>query len=133
MNLSSVKNEIHLLAERHHALVEVSLDDFKEAELLEIEAESLIISYCEKMGYQINGFPIDKRIMYAEHELDEDYFCRERFQLYLDMLTLEKKDIEELTWCYVSVFWPEQFSDKQEFLMTIKEQIECGVFYDVEL
>ena len=54
MNLSSVKNEIHLLAEKHHALVEVSQDDVKDAELLENSAQDLIISYCEKMGYQIN-------------------------------------------------------------------------------
>ena len=133
MNLSSVKNEIQVLAERHYALVEVSLDDIKDAELLENSAQDLIIGYCEKMGYHINGFPTDKRIMYAEGVLDEDYFCRERFQLYLDLLSLEKQDVAELTWLFVSAFWPAQFSDKQEYLMTIKEQIECGVFYDVEL
>jgi len=66
-------------------------------------------------------------------ELDEDYFCRERFQLYLDLLSLEKEDVADLTWFFVSAFWPAQFSDKQDYLMTIKEQIECGVFYDVEL
>ena len=49
------------------------------------------------------------------------------------MLTLEKDDVEELTWHYVNAFWPAQFTNRQEYILTIKEQIECGVFYDVEL
>ena len=132
MKPALIIEKIHELGLRHANIKENGIDDFKEAELLEIEAEDLIISYCEGKGYQINGFPMDKRIL-AEDELEEDYFCRERFHLYLDMLTLEKDDVAELTWCNVSTFWPKQYTDKQEFLITLKEQIECGVFYEVQL
>jgi hypothetical protein len=55
------------------------------------------------MGYQINGFPMDKR-MYAEDELDEDFFCREWFQLYFDLLSLKREYFAELTWFFVSAF-----------------------------
>jgi hypothetical protein len=132
METATIIEKIREVASSHASIEEVGIDDIKEAQLLEIEAENLIISYCEKMGYQINGFPIDKRKM-DEDELDEDYFCRERFQLYLDLLSLENEDVAHLTWFFVSAFWPAQFSDKQEYLLTIKERIECGVFYDVEL
>jgi len=132
METATIIEIIRELSSRHANIQEVGIDDIKEAELLEIEAENLIICYCEKMGYQINGFPMNKRNV-DEDKLDEDYFCRERFQLYLDLLSLEKEDIAELKWFFVSTFWPAQFSDKKDYLQTIKEQIECGVFYDVEL
>jgi hypothetical protein len=132
MDSTDIIKKIHELGLRHANIQEIGIDEFKEAELLEIQAEDLIISYCEEKGYQINGFPMDKRLL-SEYELEEDYFSRARFQLYLDMLTLEKDDVAELTWCIVSVFWPNQFTDKQEYLMTLKGQIECGVFYDVHL
>jgi hypothetical protein len=132
MDTTDIIKKIHELGLRHANIQEIGIDEFKEAELLEIEAEDLIISYCEEKGYQINGFPMDKRLL-SEDELEEDYFSRERFQLYLDKLTLEKVDVAELTWCYMCSFWPAQYTDKQEYKMTIQEQIECGVFYEVQL
>ena len=132
MESALIIKKIQELGSRHANIQEIGIDDFKEAELLEIEAEDLIISYCEKMGYQISGFPMDKRLI-SEDDLEEDYFSRERFQLYLDILTMEKVDVAELTWYYVCSFWPTQYADKQEYKLTVKEQIECGVFYEVEL
>lgn len=132
METTTIIEKIREIASRHASIQEVGIDEIKESELLEIEAENLIISYCEKMGYQVYGFPMDKRNV-DEDKLDEDYFCRERFQLYLDLLSLEKEDVAELMWFFVSTFWPAQFSNKQQYLLTIKEQIESGVFYDVEL
>ena len=132
MESALIIKKIQELGSRHANIQEIGIDDFKEAELLEIEAEDLIISYCEQKGYQINGFPMDKRLI-SEDDLEEDYFSRERFQLYLDMLTMEKVDVAELTWNYVCSFWPTQYADKQEYKLTVKEQIECGVFYEVEL
>lgn len=132
MESALIIKKIHELGSRHVNIQETGIDDFKEAELLEIAAEDLIISYCEGKGYQINGFPMEKRML-AEDELEEDYFSRDRFQLYLDMLSLKKDDVAELTWSYVCSFWPAQYNDKQEYIMTIQEQVECGVFYEVQL
>lgn len=132
MDSTDIIKKIHELGSKHASIQEIGIDDFKDAELLEIEVENIIVSYCEGKGYQINGFPMNKRML-SEYELEEDYFSRERFQLYLDMLVLEKDDVAELMWCYVCAFWPSQYTDKQEYLTTIKGQIACGVFYEVQL
>ena len=57
----------------------------------------------------------------------------ERYQLYLDKLTLEKEDVAELTWCYVSSFWPGWFDSKDEYIESIVHQINSSNFYDVDL
>jgi hypothetical protein len=131
MNTEDIKNKIQTLANKHKAIVEDDLDGFEDAELLELEAEKLIVSYCEQNQYLINGFPTEKKKI--EDELDEDYFCRERYQLYLDTLAITNEDVADLLWCYTSNFWPDTFNSREEYIQTIKEQIESGVFYDVDL
>ena len=128
MTLDEIKEKIKLLADKHISIDEDDLDAFDDAELLELEAEKLIVSYCEQKQYLINGFPTEKKKI--EDELDEDYFCRERYQLYLDTLATTKNDVADLLWCYTSNFWPDTFISKEEYIQTIKEQIESGVFYD---
>jgi hypothetical protein len=130
MTLDEIKEKIKLLADKHQSIDEDDLDAFDDAELLELEAEKLIVSYCEQKQYLINGFPTEKKKI--EDELIEDYFCRERYQLYLDTLATTKNDVADLLWCYTSNFWPDTFISKEEYIQTIKEQIESGVFYDVD-
>jgi hypothetical protein len=130
MTLDEIKEKIKLLADKHISIDEDDLDAFDDAELLELEAEKLIVSYCEQKQYLINGFPTEKKKI--EDELIEDYFCRERYQLYLDTLATTKNDVADLLWCYTSNFWPDTFISKEEYIQTIKEQIESGVFYDVD-
>ena len=131
MTLNEIKENLKLLAEKHHSIAENDLDAFEDAELIELKAEKLIIAYCEQNNYLINGFPTEKKKI--EEELEEDYFCRERYQLYLDNLLIEKEDVAELMWCYTSKFWPDYFDTKEEYVQTIKEQVATGVFYDVDL
>lgn len=131
MTLNEIKENLKLLAEKHHSIAENDLDAFEDAELIELKAEKLIIAYCEQNNYLINGFPTEKKKI--EEELEEDYFCRERYQLYLDTLLIEKEDVAELMWCYTSSFWPDYFDTKEEYVQTIKEQVATGVFYDVDL
>lgn len=109
-----------------------NMTDDDEAEYTEQMVEDLIVAYCESMNYNINGFPLAKKQLPPE-ELEDDYFCRERYQLYLDILSLEKEDIAILTWTYVSAFWPEQFDSKDEYLHSIKARLESGSFYDITL
>ncbi len=123
--------KIKQLAQMHRANDENDLDAFDDADLLEFEAERLLVSYCEQNQYLINGFPTEKKKI--QDELDEDYFCRERYQLYLDTLATTKNDVADLLWCYTSNFWPDTFISKEEYIQTIKEQIESGTFYDVDL
>ena len=92
MIIEDVKKEISELAKMHEAIDEKTISDFKDAEYIEIMAEELIIAYCEHNGYMINGFPTDKRQELSEEE-QEEYFCRDRFNLYLDSLSIEKDDV----------------------------------------
>jgi hypothetical protein len=52
MNIDKIKIEISRLSQEHKATGD-DLDDFKDAELIEKEAEQLIVKYCEAKGYLI--------------------------------------------------------------------------------
>jgi hypothetical protein len=138
MNLEDIKQKISHLAQKHSSIPENDLSDFGNAEILESEAFHLIVDYSESQGYLINGFPTEIRNRYendeiSDEEYDEDYFCLERYELYLDTLTLQKDDVAELMWHYANSFWPDQFESKEDYIESIKIQIESGVFYDVIL
>lgn len=132
MYVEQIKTKITELAQKHAAIDEDNPSDFDDAEYLESQAIDIIIAYCEEKGYLINGFPTEKRKLEIE-ELDDDYFCSERFRLYLDILTYQKEDVAELTWYFTDSFWPGTFATKQEFIEEAKERIDCGGFYDVTL
>ena len=131
MSIETLKNKISRLSEEHKASGN-DLDDFKDAELIEYEAEQLIIEYCEAKGYLVNGFPTQKKQL-PEEELEEDYFCRERYQFYLDTLATTQDDVGELMWHYVSSFWEDQYESKEEYLHDLKNNLDSGIFYDVTL
>jgi hypothetical protein len=131
MRIEEIVEKIKILAAQHHAIEENDLDEIKEVEFLEVEAEDLITAYCVYQNYLINGFPTEKKAI--EEELDDDYFCRERYQLYLDQLALQKEDVTKLMWCYTSNFWPDYFESKEEYITSIEHQIKSGVFYEVDL
>jgi hypothetical protein len=138
MNLEDIKQKISHLAQKHSSIPENELSDFGNSEVLESEAFHLIVNYSESQGYLINGFPTEIKNRYendeiSDEEYDEDYFCLERYELYLDTLTLQKDDVAELMWHYANSFWPDQFESKEDYIESIKIQIESGVFYDVIL
>jgi hypothetical protein len=137
MNIDEIKLKITELAKEYHSLDIPTIDEIQFAEMIEDEATSLILSYCEHCGYNINGFPTEKRKLFEkkeniEGEEADEYFCQERFQLYLDCLALEKGDVAELLWFYNKSFWPDTFENKEGFIALIKEQLKCG-FYDIDL
>ncbi|MCH8566841.1 MAG: hypothetical protein LAT67_01200 [Balneolales bacterium] len=131
MDIKEIKSKISDLAQKHKAIKENGLDEIKNAEYLESEAEDLIINYCEGKGYQVEGFPHEKRKINSE-EYDEDYFCRERFMLYLDTLILSHQDVAELMWHYNSSFWPDFYDKKENYISEIRHQRENKSLYDVE-
>lgn len=131
MKIEEIVAKITELALQHHKIDEDSLDELKDAEQIEYEAEQLIIDYCVSQNYLINGFPKEK--LAVVDDLEDDYFSRERYQFYLDRLIIEKEDIADLMWHYTSSFWPNYFESKKEYEETINHQIKSGVFYDVTL
>lgn len=130
MQIEDIKQKITELAIQHFAI-----DDFKDCVHIEEEAEDLIVAFCEQRGYTVNGFPTQKRELYdidKDEEEYEEYFCRERFQLYLDTLALQHDDVAELCWHYNSSFWPDFFGSKEEFLANALHDVTHGC-YGVEL
>ena len=51
-SIEEIKAKIAELAQEHKATGD-ELDDFKDSELIEKEAEQLIVKYCEAKGYLI--------------------------------------------------------------------------------
>lgn len=131
MKIDTIKTKIIELSLQHNSIDGGDFKEIKSAELLESEAQDLIIDYCVNKNYLINGFPTLKKMM--PEEFDEDYFSWERYQLYLDRLTIEKSDVAALTWHYVSSFWPGWFKSKEGFIENIRHQINSSNFYDVDL
>ena len=132
MSKEEIIEQITSLSTKFHEINEQSIEDFNDAEWIEKQVEDLITDYCVQNNYLVNGFPTQKKSLPIE-ELDEDYFCRERYQLYLDLLVTHNMDVADLMWHYVKSFWPNQFESKSNYLETLKEQIESGVFYDIEI
>ncbi len=128
---TEIISKLKLLAKEHKATGD-DLDDFKDAELIEREAEQLIVAYCETKGYLVHGFPTEKKQL-PEEELEEDYFCHERYQYYLDTLATQHEDVADLMWCYISNFWNDQFDNKEEYLKSLRDNLDSGVFYDLTI
>ncbi len=131
MSIEEIKSKLITLSQVHKS-TEGEIDELKDAELIEQEAEQLIVAYCEQKGYLVNGFPTEKKQL-PEEELEEDYFCRERYQLYLDTLATQQNDVAELMWCYVSNFWADQYDSKEEYLRNLRDNLDSGVFYEVTI
>lgn len=68
-----------------------------------------------------------------DEEYYDDYFCRERYRLYLDLLLVEKDDVAELMWFYNDLFWPGTFKSKAEYINQVKAYLASGKMYTLEL
>lgn len=124
MKLQEVKNKIAELAIQHHAINEKHItDELYACETIEEEVNELIIAYAEHKGYLINGFPTQKREEITDEDEADDYFCVERFELYLDTLCIQQPNILELCWFYNNTFWPDTFETKEDFLQMIQATI----------
>jgi hypothetical protein len=123
MEIEEIKNKITELAKDHDVTDLPFTVEIQFSEMIEIEAEDLIIAYCERQDYLINGFPTEKRKI-IEEKFEDDYFCRERFQLYLETLAIEKDDVAEIWWHYNKSFWPDWAVEKDSFLNELKETLE---------
>ena len=130
MTKEQIKNKIEVLAKLHHQADEELLG-FEIIYLYEREALNNIVQYCECKGYLINGFPTQKRLIIPEEE-QEDYFNDERFQYYLDLLSLQNEEVAELNYTYQKSFWPYSIGTLGEFMASIQFQINSSNFYEVD-
>lgn len=135
ITIEEINQKISELAHNHESS-ESLLGNDRDEEYFEAAAFDMITEYCEYKGYDVNGFPNKKKKKLADSDpdLDEDYFCIDRYRYYVDTLTLEKEDVANLNWHYYSSFWPTQFNDKNDFMESVKSWVKSGKnFYGVEL
>jgi len=131
MEIEEIKEEILKMHVKWKSLSD-SFDDDKYAEIYESDVRSLIISYCESKGYEVEGYPFQKRILgETDQYYDEDYFCYERNLKYLDFLAATQEDVLELMYFYNKTFWPDQVDSTEEYRAYLTEGNENNP-YDIE-
>ena len=115
MEIERIKEEITEI-QKYRAVLTNSLKDIEYADICERVARKIIVGYCESKGYEVDGFPFQKRILGETDEYyDEDYFCMERYLKYIDMLAATKEDVLEIKYFYIITFWPDFLKTKEEF------------------
>jgi len=128
MEIESIKNKILEIHEVWDVLGDC-VDSFKYGEIHESYVVEIISDYCVDKGYEVDGFPMQKRALAtANNDYDEDYFCYERYMKYLDVLATEHKDVFELMYYYSSTFWPDQFYDEELYKERLWDYIKCNVY-----
>ena len=125
MNFEEIINSISNLAKEHTKSGD-RVEDLKDTDWLESDAFNLIIDYCKQMNYQVGSFPKN----YADDDSDE--ITEEHWMLYVDKLSLINSDVADLHCHWVSSFWPDQFTNKEEFIDSIAQRLSGG-FYDITL
>lgn len=107
------------------------------AELYELQAEAIILDYCLKNHYEVNGYAPVNRDNSEGFEVMEDTedvdLHVEKLRQYLDLVSLEKDDVAELYAFYQGVFWPDFKESKEEMFERIKQQVASDGFYRVRL
>ena len=129
MEIDAIKVEI----EKQYQLwklVPGDLEDFTTAEIYESEVRSMIIDYCEGKGYEVEGFPLQKRILgETDDTYDEDYFCFWRYVKYLDVLATTKDDVLDLLYFYSITFSKDLEISKDDYRKDLLEYIRVNIYY----
>ena len=128
MTVDEIKDEILNSYSSWKSLGE-SIDDDKYAENNESYIRTLIATYCEEQGYEVDGFPTEKRELGKTNEYyDEDYFTWERDEKYIDILCLEKEDVLELRFFYYKTFWSDQVTSKEQIIEEINISLKNNLY-----
>lgn len=131
MKIDAIKIEIEKQYQRWK-LVPGDIADFTTAEIYENAVLSMIIDYCEGKGYEVEGFPFQKRILGETDEYyDEDYFCFWRYVKYLDILATINDDVLDLLYFYSCSFSKDLEISKEDYRKDLLEYIRMNI-YDVE-
>ena len=131
MEIDAIKVEIEKQYQQWK-LIPGDIENFTTAEIYESAVRSIIIDYCEEKGYEVEGFPFQKRILgETDDYYDEDYFCFWRYVKYLDVLATTKEDVLELLYFYSCTFWKDLEITKDDYRKDLLEYIRVNI-YDVE-
>jgi hypothetical protein len=131
MGIEKIKVQILNIYQKCNNLFH-SKDDDTYDEIYESDVRSLIIKYSESKGYEVEGYPFQKRFLgETDQYYDEDYFCYERNLKYLAILAATKEDVLELMYFNSKTFWPDQVGSKEEYKKYLIEGNENNS-YDIE-
>lgn len=131
MEIAEIKVEIKRQYEQWK-LVPGDIEDFTTAEIYESAVRNLIITYCESKGYEVEGYPFQKRFLGKTDDFyDEDYFCFWRNVKYLDVLATTKDDVLDLLYFYTITFWSDYEGSKEEYKSDLLAHIRANT-YDIE-
>lgn len=131
MEIEKIKTEILAIYPQWKNLSD-SFDDDKYAEIYESNVRDILLAYCESKGYEVDGYPFQKRILgETDNNYDEDYFCYERNLKYLDVLATIHEDVMELMYFYNKTFWSDQVGSMEEYSKYLTEVIEKKL-HDIE-
>lgn len=116
-----------MLAEEHRSAGN-DFDDLKDTDWLESKGFQLIIDYCMNAGMLVNGFPgnIDDGYLGDEEVTDEHW------QLYIDHLTIDHKEVAQLHFEWAHTFWPGEFTSQEDWLESIQARVNSS-FYSIRL
>lgn len=118
-------NEIH----KNWKILGDSVDGYKYGGIHESYVIQLIAEYCIIQTYDVEGFPIQKRIdEIINGTYDEAYFCHERYAKYLDVLATQYEDVFDLMYFYSSTFWPKQFYSQKRYKEVLLDYISEDVY-----
>lgn len=130
MSLQEIKKRLLQLSSEHDETSN-DLDGLKDAEFIESIAIQLIVDFCREQQYEVEGFPFQKEKEVPE-ENHEYYFSEERDSLYINKLSLEKRDVLELNWFYNYHFF-DMISDTPDgFVKDVELFLDCMGHIDFE-
>ncbi len=123
MTIEEIKQKLSVLAKLH-----VQTED-STYELIEEEAESLILAYCQAQGYKVVNFSIDESETDSSDEDADEISYEERVRHYLDLLTIAESDVAELCFYYQTLFYEFPYQSLEHFIEVTKESVNA---YSIE-
>jgi len=103
-----LKNLINELSLDFIELEENDINDLKKVEEIESEVQALILGFAIEKGYV------------SENDINE---INNKSKL-LDLLTVNNPIICDITWFYISRFYPDFYESKEEFLEMCKVNLD---------
>ena len=123
MEHSEIFIELTRLAEQHK-LTGDDLEDIKDSDSIEMDAWEVVYQYCLDRG---NKTP--QKFLENKPVFDDDNTFGEK-KWFIDTLIISHADVAEISYHFVSKFWPEEFSSKEDYIESVIEHLESSdLFY----
>lgn len=130
MNPEKIQQKLLQLAAKHDETGD-DLDGLKDAEIIESYAIQYIVDYCRERKYEVEGFPFQKEKEVPE-EYHEYYFTQDRDLVYINKLSLQKRDVLELNWFFNYHFFDMISDNPDDFLKDVELFLEIMDHVDFE-